>query len=141
MNTQLLTRDEAVAQGYAKFNNGPHLCVDIPNGGFTISARTSEGKLITFAFCPYADNGPPQCVDVQCQTPERTVMNGDFVCPVQRVICFTTGRDTFRSTVNDEKPTTLVTVILQHEKDNKIMLQHDKDNIIKKSLAADNAAK
>ena len=55
---------DAVAEGYAEFNRNPTLTVDIPDGGFTISARTSEGKRVTFAFQPYRHGGPPQCVDV-----------------------------------------------------------------------------
>lgn len=58
------TSDDAKAAGYAEFNRQPTLCVDIPDGGFTISAKTSEGKRITFAFMPYRNGGAPQCVDV-----------------------------------------------------------------------------
>lgn len=107
---------EAEANGFAQFNNGPHLCVEVPDGPFTISAKTSEGKKITFAFCPYEEGGPAQCVDVQHHTSEKVVMNGQHPCPVQQVICFTIGRDTFRAKVSDEKPTTLMTVIL-HDSD------------------------
>lgn len=99
--------------GYAKFNGGPHLCLDVPDGHYTISVRTSEGHLITFAFVPYKENGPAQCVDVQHHNTGVTKMNGDFPCPVQKVICFTPGNDVFRSKRDDKKPTTLVTFILQ----------------------------
>lgn len=57
--------EAAAARGYAPFNPNPHLAVDIPDGRFTITARTSEGKRITFAFLPYQEGGPPQCVDIQ----------------------------------------------------------------------------
>jgi hypothetical protein len=54
-----------VADGYAEFNNMPHLAVDVPDGdGMTITARTSEGKRITFSFLPYRKGGAPQCVDI-----------------------------------------------------------------------------
>jgi len=59
-----VTADDAEAAGYAQFNKNPHLCIDIPNGGFTITVKTSEDKRITFAFQPYNHGGPPQCVDV-----------------------------------------------------------------------------
>jgi hypothetical protein len=63
--TKLYTKTEnAVAAGYAEFNRVPTLAVDVPDGGFTISAKTSEGKRITFSFMPYRNGGPPQCVDV-----------------------------------------------------------------------------
>ena len=55
---------QAVAEGYAEFNGVPHLAVDVPDGGFTITAKTSEGKRVTFSFMPYRDGGPPQCVDI-----------------------------------------------------------------------------
>jgi hypothetical protein len=65
MNTQLFETDKAaLAAGYARFNGNPHLAVDVPDGGFTITAKTSEGKRITFAFQPYKNGGPPQCVDI-----------------------------------------------------------------------------
>jgi hypothetical protein len=58
------TEDGAKAAGYATFNRNDTLCVDVPDGGFTISAKTSEGKRITFSFQPYRNGGPAQCVDV-----------------------------------------------------------------------------
>ena len=59
-----VTGDDAESAGYAKFNGVPTLCVDVPDGGFTISAKTSEGKRITFSFMPYRTAGPPGCVDI-----------------------------------------------------------------------------
>ncbi len=110
---KVLPAKKVVENGFAKFNGGPHLCVDVPDGHYTISVKTSEGRKITFAFCPYEENGPAQCVDVQQHETGKSVMNGDRECAVQKVICFTPGRDTFRSSWADEKPTTLMTVILK----------------------------
>lgn len=56
--------EEAEAAGFASFNNNPHLCLEIPDGQFTISARTSTGRQVTFAFVPYKKDGPAQCVDI-----------------------------------------------------------------------------
>lgn len=56
--------DDAEAAGYAQFNGVPHLAVDVPDGGFTVTAKTSEGKRITFSFMPYRDGGPAGCVDI-----------------------------------------------------------------------------
>lgn len=75
------------ALGFAKFNRCPHLCLEIPDGGLTVSCRTSEGHTVTFAFCPYKSGGPPQCVDIQRHDAAETVPNGDRAVPVQRVIC------------------------------------------------------
>jgi hypothetical protein len=63
--TKLYETDKAaVADGYAGFNGNPHLAVDVPDGGFTITAKTSEGKRITFAFQPYRSGGAAGCVDI-----------------------------------------------------------------------------
>ena len=43
---------------YAMFNGGRHLCVNIPDGHFTISTRTNSGKKVTFAFVPYRTGEP-----------------------------------------------------------------------------------
>ena len=51
--------------GWAEFNKGPHLLVQVPDTISTISVRTSEGKKVTFSLIPYKDGGAPQCVDIQ----------------------------------------------------------------------------
>lgn len=79
---------EIAAAGFADFNGGTHLCVDVPDGNFTISCRTSAGEKITFAFCPYKKDGPAKCVDIQRHTAELTVENGDSLLPSQSVILF-----------------------------------------------------
>lgn len=116
MDTKILAPVDAEMAGYARFNAGPHLCVDVPKGHSTISVRTPEGRLVTFGFCPYQKGGPPQCVDVQHHTSNKAKMNGDTACPVQKLICFTVGQDTFRAEYDDEKPTTLVSLILEQYK-------------------------
>jgi hypothetical protein len=60
-----VTREVAEEDGFAVFNGGPHLEVEVPDGNFTITAKTSESKRVTFAFTPYRTDGAPQCVDVQ----------------------------------------------------------------------------
>lgn len=67
------TDTDRVEGGYEKFNNGTHICLDIPDGSSTISCKLSDGTVATFAFCPYdsAMSGKPQvpaCVDVQIKT-------------------------------------------------------------------------
>lgn len=64
-SNQTCDAGQAENLGFATFNGVPHLCVDVPDGGFTISAKTTQGKRVTFAFMPYEDDGAPQCVDIQ----------------------------------------------------------------------------
>jgi hypothetical protein len=65
--TQLpvMTASDAEAVGFARFNDVPTLPVDIPDGNFTISARTSDGRRITFFFGEYQRGAPPSFIDVQ----------------------------------------------------------------------------
>lgn len=110
----LMLEPEQVANfGFANFNRNPHLCVEVPDGNFTISCRTSTGELITFAFVPYRTGEAAQCVDVQRHTTAFSTSNGR---PIQNVICFTPGGDTFRSDSKDKRPTTLMTVLLHEPK-------------------------
>jgi hypothetical protein len=82
------TAAEAVADGYAEFNRNPHLAVDVPDGGFTITCKTSEGKRVTFAFQPYTTGGPPQCVDVAYHDGEKALNCNRDMTPVFDVIGF-----------------------------------------------------
>ena len=92
---------------YATFNNGPHLCVNVPDGSFTITAKTSEGKRITFAFAPYKKDGPAGCVDVVFHDAGRTVNNYEKDIPVFGSINFGMGK-----TLNREDNNTIVSIIL-----------------------------
>ncbi|QNG43540.1 hypothetical protein [Sphingobium yanoikuyae] len=61
----VMTGSDAQAIGFAAFNAVPTLPIDIPDGGFTLSAKTSEGRRITFYFGPYVTGGPARFVDIQ----------------------------------------------------------------------------
>lgn len=98
---------------FETFNGGPHLCVEVPDGHFTISCATSEGKKITFAFLPYRQNGPAQCVDVQHHTSGVVKMNGDHPCPVQEIRAFGVGPTLFHNSLKDKEPCTFTTVLLR----------------------------
>ena len=83
-----VTPSDAVAAGYAEFNYQPHLCIDVPDGGFTITTRTSEGKRVTFAFQPYKSGGAPQCVDITFHDNGTTRFNGNRELPTFDAILF-----------------------------------------------------
>lgn len=104
--------DDAEAMGYARFNNYGHLLVDIPNGGSTIACKTTEGKVVTFAFVPYKEDGPPQCVDISYHSSGQQRVNGTQMCPSMEVNCFTIGHSRFTSRYGDKEPVSLVSVML-----------------------------
>lgn len=76
--TQLpvMTGEDAETVGFAKFNGVPHLPIDIPDGGFTITAKTSEGRRLTLYFGPHRTGGPPKFVDVQFHDRGSTIPDG-----------------------------------------------------------------
>lgn len=86
-----ITKVQAIKAGFAGYNNCPHLCVDVPDGFFTISARLSNGRRITFAFMPYDEGERPMAVDIIDHDSCETVTNGKRKIPVQKVILFDRG--------------------------------------------------
>ena len=121
VRTHVHPHDKVEAEGYATFNGFEHLCVDVPDGGFTISAKTSEGKRITFSFLPYKSGGPAQCVDICYHDGKRGTTANDAECPVFDVICFgeTNGskaqRFQYDSREKGNHPTGIVCVLMDKE--------------------------
>ena len=61
------SKAEAAQDGFATFNNCPHLCVEITEPGCsTITVKTPQGKLVTFGFmCIRSDEAHVECIDIQ----------------------------------------------------------------------------
>ena len=121
---QEVPASEAEKNGFAEFNKGTHLLVDVPSEG-TISVRTPDGKKVTFAFIALNDTtqsidilehtGPPITED---DVSDRLGDDQKVGRPRQRVICFSGGGpDPFVSERKREreekKPVTLTTLKLQ----------------------------
>ena len=111
---------EAVQSGFAKFNHGRHLCVEVPRGNSTITVKTPEGKQITLAFIPYEPEGSPVCVDIHHATGESTE------CGLARQDVILFGNGSYKDPYNygnymkqegaEDKPHTLTTLILEQPK-------------------------
>jgi hypothetical protein len=61
----IMTKADAEAIGFAGFNDVPHKPIDIPDGNFTITARTTDGKRTTFFFGCSKEGGPATFIDIQ----------------------------------------------------------------------------
>ena len=61
----VMTAADAASIGFASFNDVPHQALEVPDGGFTYTVKTSDGRRVTFYFGPYRDGGPPEFVDIQ----------------------------------------------------------------------------
>lgn len=88
---------QASAQGFATYNHVPTVLVDVPDETYTISARTSDGRRITFAFLQYKTDGAPQCVDVQYHDDGPTWRNGGSEVPTFDLLVFAGGRTPYDS--------------------------------------------
>ena len=109
--------DQVESAGYAKFNGGDHLCVDIPDGHYTITVKTSEGRKITFAFCPYKAGKPARCIDIQDHGGKVIGDDQANFSPTQKgiaqsLICFSGGSTAFKADGESEKAVTLTALLL-----------------------------
>lgn len=75
----VMTSEDAESIGFASFNRVPTLPIDIPDGGCTVSAKTSEGRRVTFYFGPYRTGRPPRFIDIQYHDAGMTVPDGGGV--------------------------------------------------------------
>ncbi|MBO9579516.1 MAG: hypothetical protein J7498_01335 [Sphingobium sp.] len=73
----VMTSTDAQSIGYAPFNRVPTLPIEIPDGGFTLSTKTSDGLRVTFYFGPYETGGPPRFIDIQYHDAGMTVPGAD----------------------------------------------------------------
>ena len=72
-----MTAADAQSIGFAAFNGCPHQTVDIPDGGFTLTTRTSDGKRTTFYFGVSIEGGPATFIDVQYHDAGANVANAN----------------------------------------------------------------
>jgi hypothetical protein len=102
----VMTRDDAVSIGFAGFNDVPHKPVEIPDGAFTITAKTSEGRRITFSFMGKGYDGPARFVDIQFHDRGTVIPNADNgVSPTFNAFAITRGgRHIIDSRPLDEGP-------------------------------------
>ena len=110
----VLTEADARALGFAGFNDVPHKLIDLPDGAFTISVKTSDGRRATFCFMPYGD-GPARFVDIQFHDRGTSIANADGGhSPTFNSFCITRGGrhivDT-RALTEDIKPSIMVLLL------------------------------
>ncbi len=77
--TQLpvMSASDAEAIGFARFNDVPTLPLDIPDGDFTISMKTSDGRRMTIFFGAYRRGAPPRFVDIQYHDNGTVISNAN----------------------------------------------------------------
>ena len=109
-----MTAGQAEAEGYARYNEVPHLVVDVPDGNFTITARTTDGRRLTVSFLPGAPGGAANMADVVYHDRGSTRLNGRHVLPTFDHVAFGRGGrllDDTRPLEGPEKPG-IVTVLM-----------------------------
>lgn len=73
----VMTAADAESIGFARFNDVPTLPVDIPDGNFTITAKTSDGRRVTFFFGEHKRGAPPSFVDIQYHDHGTNIANAN----------------------------------------------------------------
>lgn len=74
-NPPQLTPAQAQAAGFRTFGDCPHMAINIPNGGCTITTRDHAGRAVTFHFGTYQEGGLPSFLDIQYHDSGSTVMD------------------------------------------------------------------
>lgn len=72
-----MTALDAEAIGFKRFNDCPHLAIDIPDGGFTLTTKSSDGKPTTFYIGVSRTEGPATFVDIQYHDAGATIANAN----------------------------------------------------------------
>ncbi len=72
-----MNHNDATAKGYAAFNQGNHVCIDVPDGQTTYSFRTSDGRRLTVCFLLARDGNPPEICDIAYHGKEGDTANRD----------------------------------------------------------------
>ena len=85
MKTHLTDLEGARALGFATFNPGPHLCVDVAEPMATVTLNFPGGKQMTVCYVHDAE-----CVDVQVHQGREVDWNGDKSV-VQPLVAFNGG--------------------------------------------------
>jgi hypothetical protein len=108
------SEDAEDAGEYAVFNGGPHLCVDVPEGAFTISCRNAQGRKVTFAFVAEPSGKGHQCIDIVHHTGGKTVKNGGSCdVPVMQASMHTIGHAKHIATYKEREPVVLISLSLK----------------------------
>ena len=108
---------EFVPAEFETFNHCDHLAVNVPDGGFTITCRTSQGKRVTLHFGHYGD-GVPKCVDIVYHDNGTTRDNGGRILPTFDALGFGApqGRSVF-DTRQGEHKASLICLLMEDPKE------------------------
>ena len=88
----VMTQADATSIGFAGFNDVPHKVIDLPDGAFTISLKTSDGRRVTLCFQSYDTAGPARFVDIAFHDRGTTIPNAnDGKSPTFDSFCITKG--------------------------------------------------
>lgn len=126
----IMTAADAESIGFARFNDVPTLPIDIPDGNFTISAKTSDGRRITFFFGEYKRGSPPSFVDIQYHDHGTSIANanGGTSPTFDMLTIGLGGRQVFdsRKLGADDRPSIAVILIGEPAYEDEKGLQHRK---------------
>ena len=105
MRTDIVNdKQAALDANFAGYNNGRHLLIELEQETTTLSVKTPDGKLVTFAFCERPNRQGHQCVDII----NHSMPKNESSCPLQRAAFLGQGPTNAVTQETDEQPTTVV---------------------------------
>ena len=136
----VMSMADAQSIGFAGFNDVPHKPIDVPDGAFTITTKTSDGRRTTFSFQPYDADGAARFVDIQFHDRGSTIANSNGgQSPTFNMFAITKGGRHIvdsRALTEDIKPSILVLLLERQTEERPIAVPRLKSTMGDRELAA-----
>jgi len=95
----VMSLTDAVSLGFAGYKDVPHKPIDVPDGAFTIAAKTTDGRRVSFCFLSDSYDGPARFVVIRFHDRGTTIANtNNVVSPTLNAFALNSdGRDVMDS--------------------------------------------
>jgi len=135
----VMSMADAQSIGFAGFNDVPHKAIDVPDGAFTITTKTSDGRRTTFSFQSYEVDGPARFVDIQFHDRSSTIANANGGrSPTFNLFAITEGGRHIvdsRGLTEDIKPAILVLLLDRQDEERPVTIPVRKSTMSDRDLA------
>lgn len=135
----IMSLADAQSIGFAGFNDVPHKPIDVPDGAFTITTKTSDGRRTTFSFQPYDADGAARFCDIQFHDRGSTIPNANGgQSPTFNMFAITRGGRHIvdsRALTEDIKPSILVLLLDRETEERPVAVPRLKSTMADRDLA------
>lgn len=112
----VMSLTDAVSLGFAGYKD-VHKPIDVPDGAFTIAAKTTDGRRVSFCFLSDSNDGPARFVAIKFHDRGTTITNTrNVVSPTFDAFALTSeGRHVIDSRTLEEAQKPSILVLLMDE--------------------------